>query len=260
MSKNHKQKSPAFSFYASNFIAGTLTYSLRERGAYITLLAWQWDHGSIPDEAKARCRVLGCTPREERLVWNTLRDQFSVEDGVLKNHRLECEREKQQKHVELAITFGRQGGKKSQEQRKGGSNPPPTPPQPSSFSLSPSPSPSVSPSQLVERWNTTMTIPIPQVKILTEKRRRKLLSRIRELPDLEIWTKLFRYINTQEWCRGEGSHSDWTATLDWLIHSQDNLVKQLEKMDTPIPVHEPKLTGRLAKIRAGNLALMGDTK
>ena len=95
MSKNHKQKSPAFSFYASNFIAGTLTYSLRERGAYITLLAWQWDHGSIPDEAKARCRVLGCTPREERLVWNTLQDQFVIEEGVLKNHRLECEREKQ---------------------------------------------------------------------------------------------------------------------------------------------------------------------
>ena len=256
MSKNHKHTSPAFSFYASNFIAGTLTYSLRERGAYIPLLAWPWDHGSIPDEAKARCRVLGCAPREERLVWNTLQDQFVVEEGVLKNHRLECEREKQQKHVELAITFGRQGGKKSQEQRKGGSNPPPTPPQPSSFRLSPS----LSPSQIVERWNTTMTIPIPQVKILTAQRRRKLLSRIRELPDLEIWTKLFRYINTQEWCRGEGSHSDWTATLDWLIHSQDNLVKQLEKMDTPIPVREPKLTGRLAKIRAGNLALMGDTK
>ena len=84
MSKNHKQKSPAFSFYASNFIAGTLTYSLRERGAYITLLAWQWDHGSIPDEAKARCRVLGCTPREERLVMENLTGSICGRRGGLK--------------------------------------------------------------------------------------------------------------------------------------------------------------------------------
>ena len=107
-----------------------------------------------------------------------------------------------------------------------------------------------------------MTAPIPQVRMLTDKRRAKLRTRLEELPDLTAWTKLFQYLNTQDWCRanGSGTHPHWTATLDWIISSETTLMKQLEKMDTPMPLREVKPTGRLAKIRAGNMALTGETE
>ena len=133
VSTKNRRKSPAFSFYASNFLASTLTFSLRERGAYISLLAWSWENGSIPNEAKARCKILGCTAREERLVWETLQDKFTLEDGALKNPRLEAERAKQEEYREKSIAYGKQGGKKSTQLRKGGSTAPvrrPPPPAP----------------------------------------------------------------------------------------------------------------------------------
>ena len=61
-------QSPAFSFYAKDFLLGTATFSLSERGAYITLMSYQWDMGGVPDEAVERARLLGCSKREEAAV------------------------------------------------------------------------------------------------------------------------------------------------------------------------------------------------
>jgi len=263
VSTQSRRKSPAFSFYASNFLASTLTFSLRERGAYITLLAWSWENGSIPNEAKARCKILGCTAREERLVWATLHDKFTLEDGALKNPRLESERTKQEEYREKSIAYGKQGGKKSTQLRKGGSTPPLSPPQPTSLSLS------LSPERIKEIWNATMTAPIPHVKMLTDKRRAKLRLRIEEAPDEETWKHLFTYLNAQDWCRasGAGSHPNWTANLDWIISSETTLMKQLEKMDTPmlqakglVPLREVKPNGNISQISNANRRFIGGTE
>lgn len=94
---------PAFSFYANDFLTGTMTLTLADRGAYITLLAYQWDHGSIPDDPSVRARVLGCTRREATLAWDHLAEKFTrVADGW-RNLRLEEERAKQiARHAALA--------------------------------------------------------------------------------------------------------------------------------------------------------------
>lgn len=89
------QKSPAFQFYARDFLTGVATMSLAERGAYISLLAHQWDSGAVPASAKERARILGCSAAEERRVWAVLVSKFTYINEVFLNERLEEEREKQ---------------------------------------------------------------------------------------------------------------------------------------------------------------------
>lgn len=89
------QKSPAFQFYAKDFLTGTATMSLAERGAYVTLLAHQWDAGTVPSAAKERARILGCTAAEERRIWARLVSKFTLVDDAFQNLRLEEERAKQ---------------------------------------------------------------------------------------------------------------------------------------------------------------------
>ena len=89
------QKSPAFQFYAKDFLTGTATMSLAERGAYVSLLAHEWHAGSVPDSAKERARILGCSNAEERKIWSRLVSKFSYENGSFINARLEEERHKQ---------------------------------------------------------------------------------------------------------------------------------------------------------------------
>lgn len=101
------QKSPAFQFYAKDFLAGTASMSLLERGAYVTLLAYEWDAGSVPDSARDRARILGCTSGQEKSVWSVLAKKFVLKGDAYINERLEEEREKQAEYRRRQSDKGR---------------------------------------------------------------------------------------------------------------------------------------------------------
>lgn len=91
-----ERQSPAFSFYPADFLVGTATFSLEERGAYITLLSYQWDLGSIPDAGAERARLLNCSLKRAEGLWDRMRAKFDQgADGAWRNARLETERAKQ---------------------------------------------------------------------------------------------------------------------------------------------------------------------
>lgn len=103
-------ESPAFSFYAKDFLMGTATMSLAARGAYITLLAYQWDRGSVPGTAVELARVWGCTTLLAKKLWVIVGARFvQGEDGQWRNARLELERQKQAARREALATNGRRG-------------------------------------------------------------------------------------------------------------------------------------------------------
>jgi uncharacterized protein YdaU (DUF1376 family) len=52
-------RSPAFQFYADDFIAGTADMSAEEVGAFIRLLCHQWSKGSIPADEERSGRIAG---------------------------------------------------------------------------------------------------------------------------------------------------------------------------------------------------------
>ena len=69
--------------------------TLEERGAYIVLLAHQWDAGSVPNSAEERRRILSCSRACEKKIWLKLSSKFVHVDGRYQNTRLEEERQKQ---------------------------------------------------------------------------------------------------------------------------------------------------------------------
>lgn len=105
-------KAPAFSFYAQDFMLGTVTLSLAERGAYITLLCYQWDLGSVPDDPAARMRILACSKRDAAAAWAGLAGKFHQgDDGNWRNDRLELERAKQVERRAALSLNGQKGGR-----------------------------------------------------------------------------------------------------------------------------------------------------
>lgn len=88
------RKAPAFQFYADDFLAGTITMTNEERGAYIALLCLQWSKGSLTENDFQRvCN--GMPPHSQRIC----QDKFQIDaDGNYRNKRLEAEREKQDQY------------------------------------------------------------------------------------------------------------------------------------------------------------------
>ena len=106
------EKSPAFSFYAQDFVLGTMQLSLAERGAYITLLAYQWNHGSVPADHAALARICGCAEGQMGKLWLTLGGKFPRgPDGGCRNPRLEAERTKQETRRTALAANGQKGGR-----------------------------------------------------------------------------------------------------------------------------------------------------
>lgn len=105
------EKSPAFSFYAKDFMLGTVTMSLAERGAYITLLAYQWDMGGVPGDYDTLARILGCTRGQAVRVWLAIVHKFQERPDGWRNARLEVERTKQAERRAALVANGKLGGR-----------------------------------------------------------------------------------------------------------------------------------------------------
>ena len=159
-----KRKAPAFQFYADDFLAGTMEMSQSEVGAYIRLLCHQWNRGSIPVEAEKQQRLAGGSVSVDVLA------KFPAdESGLLKNRRMEMERQKQTAYREKQ----REKGLLSAEARKGvnrstnrGSTGVPTAAQPE-YQPDTQPevnSPSPSPNKYKEasKWHLALGLELPE--------------------------------------------------------------------------------------------------
>jgi uncharacterized protein YdaU (DUF1376 family) len=114
-------KSPAFQFYPSDWLGSQRVslMTLEEEGAYIRLLAYCWQHGSVPADPEAVARLIGkgatTTLASRVLTMFQPPLQPPLNGGtVLVHERLEEERSKQFKWKEKSS----EGGRKSAELRK----------------------------------------------------------------------------------------------------------------------------------------------
>lgn len=90
-------------------------FSLEEEGAYIRLLCFCWQHGSIPSDPAAVARLIG-KGASTTLATVVLAMFQPSEEGRMVHDRLEAERAKQAVWREKSAA----GGRKSAEIRKGG--------------------------------------------------------------------------------------------------------------------------------------------
>jgi len=75
-------------------------------------------------------------------------------------------------------------------------------------------------------WNSTCTS-LPKVIQITEKRKRHIAQRLKEIDSLGDWMEVFKKIENSEFLKG-GGNTGWQATFDWIIKSPDNLIKVKE--------------------------------
>ena len=102
-------------FFGRDFYASTAMWTAEEVGHYIRLLVIQWDSGGLPAELN---RLEFISPGLGR-VWEMLCEKFPVcEDGLRRNLRMEQHRAKAFELKELRVNAGREGGSKTQANRK----------------------------------------------------------------------------------------------------------------------------------------------
>lgn len=117
-----KAKSPAFQFYAAEWLAdeNVRLMTLEQTGAYIDALAICWREGSVPacPEMLARLIGKGCSTDVATVVQRLFNiryteERFSVER--LKHKRLEIEREKQRVRSEQTSKAGKKSAQSKRE-------------------------------------------------------------------------------------------------------------------------------------------------
>lgn len=242
-------KSPAFQFYATDYLGSQRVQmlTLEEEGAYIRLLCFCWQHGSIPASPKEMARLVG--KGASTTLCTTLQPMFTkhpTEPGRLVHERLEEERSKQADWKERSIKGGQSSaarrvgdsdwGKKMAQLRRT-SNEPATnqtvrkTDEPATSSPTPSPSPkeerrSTSPllSLVFEEWNKTTVL--KRCLLLSDKRRRSLQSRLVDEFFANNWKFAMQRIQASNFCKGLNERG-WKASLDWFIRP-DSVVKIME--------------------------------
>lgn len=91
-------KSPAFQFYPGDFLSDSRTaaLSMAERGVFLTLLAYQWMNGPLPDSTARLARLCQMPPADFEVVWPMVSECFPVDaTGNRASRRLERERDVQ---------------------------------------------------------------------------------------------------------------------------------------------------------------------
>jgi len=121
-------KSPAFQFYANDFLHGTAFFTAAQTGGFIRLLCHQWGHGAIPDDARIMRQLTGCTDEDLAFV---LQKFTHNADGLLINQRLEAVRREQKKYARKQASNAKaRWGKELQRPKSDAKTMPPHMPQP----------------------------------------------------------------------------------------------------------------------------------
>lgn len=100
-------KDPAFLFYSSDFLTGTIILNFEERGKYITILALMHQQGRMNEETI--CFIVGS-------VSVNLKSKFGIDkNGFWFNKRLEEETEKRNNFTKSRRDNGLKGGRKAKD-------------------------------------------------------------------------------------------------------------------------------------------------
>ena len=98
-------KPPAFQFYPDDYLGGTRTMTLAQKGAYMDLLCLQWSQSEIhQDDIDFVCKSL--TAEDKARVLRKFK-QSGI--NCFQNERLESERQKQIEYREQQAAKGRKG-------------------------------------------------------------------------------------------------------------------------------------------------------
>lgn len=113
---------PWFKVYARDLLADSRfsSWTMDERGAWLTLLAHNWHDGSIPSGLTDLARLLHVSAPDMSRIWSAIGDRFSPsgDPGRLVSPRLEEEREKANQLIDRRSDAGSKGASGRWNKRK----------------------------------------------------------------------------------------------------------------------------------------------
>lgn len=86
------ENDPAMVLRVKDWLATTMHWPDAERGAYISLLCFQWVNGYIPTDVEQLARLMGTPADRFEAVWATLGAKFEADERGLFNRSVELER------------------------------------------------------------------------------------------------------------------------------------------------------------------------
>jgi uncharacterized protein YdaU (DUF1376 family) len=201
-------KSPAFQFYADDFLAGTMDMSAAEVGAFMRLLCHQWNRGGLPNDIERLQKMAGAKVSDMVLE----KFQRSEADGLIRNVRLEAERDKQNEYREKQRAKGLMSGvarRTAVEQRLNHG----------SGSVEPEANQNLFPVE--QRLNSPSPSPSPKENICPNGPKKRFEKPT--VQDLEAWFKsnglpaseasrFFDYYEGKGWVVGKAPMKNWQAT------------------------------------------------
>jgi len=246
-------------FYTGDYYRDTRHLSMLQHGAYRLLLDHCWDQrGPLPLDIERCYRITGAVSKEEQDAVRSVVAEFFVqmEDGHY-NRRMQQEIERSIAISGKRIEAGRMGGKarakhlpsKSQASAK-------QKPQTITTTITTTPNEKVCPTdtlvnaaarprpascrsqQIIDLYHEHLPM-LPRVEVMTERRKRSLAARWREVladesikgkPEpgelaLEWFGNFFQYAARSPFLTGKSK--EWRATFDWLINPS-NFAKVVE--------------------------------
>lgn len=250
-------KDPSYPMYAQDFDMDTASWSNAEVGGFTRLINYEWINGPLPNSIPALARIARCDVRTFTKMWESeIGKKFTVNDAnMLINRRMEEERAKRVKYLEIQREKGKSGADKRWRNPMAGgiagAMPEPSPghkPEDGSSSSSslkdntlvgsgtpdatediPIPGKNDCPHEkIIDIYHEILPM-LPRVRQWTPKRQKHLKARwvsSMEYQDLEWWSRFFRYIADCPHLIGKNDRQ-WTANLEWICQ-ESNFVKILE--------------------------------
>lgn len=240
-----------YPFFPADYLGDTTDLSCSEHGVYHLLLHRYWLAGALPDDLDRLCRVAAGAPPET--VRQVLEKYWSRKADGWHNPKLSDIRKKQESAHKRRVNAGRQGA----EKKRLSSNATAMLPQClsnqnqnqiSTNVLSKDLSVDKSSATAAKTAATRTQCPYEKIRSLwieilpelsepapvrewTAHRRKSVRDRWRDqLPDMEVWERLFRYIRLSQFLMGQvnGSRRAFDCTFWWVI-KPENLLKIREK-------------------------------
>lgn len=100
--------SQSFSFYPADFLLGTALMSAEEVGAYIRLLCFQWQEGSLPNDENLLARL---AQTNASIISSVTRKFAKGRDGRLRNSKMEDVRKSLTAYKKSRSENGSKGGR-----------------------------------------------------------------------------------------------------------------------------------------------------
>lgn len=214
-------------WFHGDFLRSTQGWTLEERAVYWMLLCAQWEMGALPADESRIASIVGIgNPDEFMLRWKVVGPKFEKTEAGLQNARMEEHRQQYLAYREKLS----QGGRKGMKTRWPKKDTAPSAPQ-----ERPAYEAEEFHNQVIASYHDCCPT-LPAVKGWTEARAADLNARIRErlaagknADTPEYWGGLFTQLAATPFLcgRGEGSNG-WTASLPWLIETEERFLQVIE--------------------------------